>query len=77
MNEKEKEKLEYSAKLIGLNNTLEELSCGISELNPRTKLNCWLSPICGIHEMDADKHEAFANLDTESMTFWNSAYTTI
>lgn len=59
---------------IRCNCTLEELSSGISELNPRTKLNCWLSPLCGIQEMDADTHETFANLDIESMTFWNSAY---
>lgn len=54
--------------------TLEELSCCVSELKPKTKLDSWLSPLCGFHEIDADKHDALPNVDTESLTFWNSAW---
>lgn len=50
------------------------MSCGVSEWKPKTKLDCWLSPLCGFQETDADKHKAFPNVDTESLAFWNSAY---
>lgn len=46
----------------------------MSELNPTTKLDCWVSPLWGFQEIDADKHEDFPNLVTESITLWNSAY---
>lgn len=49
--------------------TLEELSCCVSELKPKAKLDSWLTPLCGFHEIDADKHEALPNVDTESLTF--------
>ena len=55
-------------------NTLEELSCGISELKPKTKLDCWSSPLWGFQHTAADKHKGLPNLDVDSMTFWNSAY---
>jgi len=53
--------------------TLELFSWGVSELKPRTKLGSWLSFCCGFHEIEAEKHEAFPNVETESITFWISA----
>jgi hypothetical protein len=53
--------------------TLELFSWGVSELKPRTKLGSWLSFRCGFQEIDAEKHEAFPNVETESITFWISA----
>lgn len=57
--------------------TLGELNWERSELQPSTKLDCWLSPLCGFHAMDADMHDGFPYLETESITFWNSAYNEI
>lgn len=37
------------------------------------KLESWLSPLCGFHDIDADMHEALPNVETDSITFWNSA----
>lgn len=53
--------------------TLDEFSCAISELKPKTKVDSWLSPLCGFQDIDADKHEALPNVETDSITFWNSA----
>lgn len=49
--------------------TLGELSCGVSELKPKIKLDSWPSPFCGFHEIHAVKHEAFPTTETESITF--------
>lgn len=53
--------------------TLEEFSSGVSELKPKTKLDSWLSPLRGFQDIDADKHKALLNVETDSITFWNSA----
>lgn len=54
--------------------TLEEFNWGVSELKPRTKLDSWPSPLTGFQETDADEQTAFPNVETESITFWNSAW---
>lgn len=52
-----------------MKHTLEEFSWGVSELKPKTKLESWLSPLCGFHDIDADMHEALPNVETDSITF--------
>lgn len=53
--------------------TFAQFSAGVFDLKPKTKLDCRTSLLCGFHEMDADKQETLPNLDTKSITFWNSA----
>lgn len=50
-----------------------EFNCGVSELKSSTKFAGLLSLLCGFQEIDEDEHEAFPNLVTESVTFWNSS----
>lgn len=70
--------LQLHIKWIGWNRntkyTLEEFSCGVSELKPKTKLDSWLSPLRRFQDIDADKHKALLNVETDSITFWNSAW---
>ena len=49
--------------------TLEELSCGVLELNPKTKLDSYLSPLCEFQDIDANDNKASPDVDTESLTF--------
>lgn len=65
--------LEVNSRFPVFLQTLGELNWGKSELKPRTKLACWFSPLCGFHAIDADKQDGRPNLETESVTFWNSA----
>lgn len=53
--------------------TLAELNWGRSALKPKTKVECWISSLLGFHAIEADTHDAFLMLDTESITFGNSA----
>lgn len=41
----------------------------MSELNPKAKLAGWDSFLKGFQEIEAEKHEAFPNLVTGSVTF--------
>lgn len=58
-----------SNKMRRIWNTLAELSCGVSELKAKTKLDCCLSPRCGFQDILADKQDAFLTVEMESMTF--------
>jgi len=48
---------------------LEELSSDVFELKPIRKLDSWLSPFCRFQDMDAERHEAFPNAETDSIAF--------
>lgn len=62
-----------TVKQIKAQSTLEELSCGESDLKPTIKLDPSAWPILGFQQIDADVHETFPERETESRTFWNSA----
>lgn len=49
--------------------TLAELSSDVFELKPTRKLDSWLPPFCGLKDMDAERHTAFPNEETDSITF--------
>ena len=61
-------------KVNQISQTLQELKRGESELKPIAKLACWLTLLLGFHAIDAEVHAGFPNLETGSITFWNSAY---